>query len=194
MNGDDAGKGGAGGHNNHPSMFDRLVEFYRWRRDEVLHRHRRSLPFGDLIADRHEKARHLGFGEGTTCYDNVLIIGTVTVGRHCWIGPNVILDGSGGLDIGDHCDISTGVQIYSHHTVRRVLSGGVEPIERAATRIGSCVFIGPQTVIEKGTIVGDRVVIGAFSLVNRSIPSDCRAWGQPARIIIPNVGSGTEPC
>ena len=83
---------------------------------------RRHVSVGDLLTDRWEIARDYGFGEGTSCYDNVLILGDVKVGKHCWIGPNVILDGQGGLTIGDHCDISAGAQIYTHHTIARSLS------------------------------------------------------------------------
>jgi acetyltransferase-like isoleucine patch superfamily enzyme len=150
-------------------------------RSQMKARFRRHLPLGDLFTDRWERAKFLGWGEGTSCYDNVLVLGDVIVGRNCWIGPNVILDGTGGLVIGDHVDISAGVQIYSHHTVRRVLSRGEAPIERAPTRIGSAVYIGPQTVIQMGVTIGDDVVIGAMSLVTRDIPQGHRAWGVPAR-------------
>jgi acetyltransferase-like isoleucine patch superfamily enzyme len=150
-------------------------------RREMREKHRRHVPTGDLLSDRWETARSYGFGEGTSCYDNVLILGAVSVGKNCWIGPNVVLDGSGGLSIGDHVDISAGVQIYTHSTVRRALSGGTEPIDHAPTRIGSRVYIGPQAVIEKGVSIGDNVIIGAMSLVNRDIPAGSKVWGIPAR-------------
>jgi hypothetical protein len=79
-------------------------------RREMREKFRRHVPVGDLLTDRWEIAADYGFGEGTSCYDNVLILGDVKVGKHCWIGPNVILDGQGGLTIGDHCDISAGVK------------------------------------------------------------------------------------
>ena len=60
-------------------------------------------------------------------YDNVLVLGDVIVGRNTWIGPGCILDGSGGgLEIGDWCSISAGVQIYTHNTVNRSISLGSE--------------------------------------------------------------------
>ncbi len=157
---------------------DLLAELRREKRE----RFGRHVSTGDLLVERAQIAREYGFGEGTTCYDNVLILGDVKVGKHCWIGPNVILDGSGGLSIGDYVDIIAGVQIYSHHTVRRVTSGGVAPIDHAATRIGSRVYIGPQSVIEMGVTVGSNVVIGAMSFVNRDIPDGARAWGIPVTI------------
>jgi acetyltransferase-like isoleucine patch superfamily enzyme len=148
---------------------------------QMHEKHRRKVSVGDLLTDRWETAKRLGFGEGSSCYDNVLVLGSVTVGRDCWIGPNVVLDGSGGLTIGDNVDVSAGVQIYSHDTVARVRSGGVEPMAYAATHIGSRVYIGPQTVIQKGVTIGDDVTIGAMSLVTRDIPSGTRAWGVPAK-------------
>lgn len=44
-------------------------------------------------------------------YNNVLVLGRVNVGRNTWMGPECILDGSGGdLQIGDWCSISAGVR------------------------------------------------------------------------------------
>ena len=77
----------------------------------------RHVSIQDLLSDRWETAKFYGFGEGTSCYNNVLILGDVKVGKNTWIGPNVVLDGSGGLEIGDYVSISAGVQIYSHDTV-----------------------------------------------------------------------------
>ena len=148
---------------------------------QMREKHNRHVSVGDLLTDRWELARSLGFGDGTSCYDNVLVLGTVSVGKNCWIGPNVILDGIGDLTIGDNVDISAGAQIYTHDTLARVRSAGLAAIERAPTRIGSRVYIGPQTVIQRGVTIGSDVTIGAFSLVNRDIPDGARAWGIPAR-------------
>lgn len=151
-------------------------------RQEMRVRHNRHVSTGDLLADRWETARSLGFGEGTSCYDNVLVLGTVTVGKHCWIGPNVILDGSGGLSIGDHVDICAGSQIYSHSTLRRALSGGQESVDYAPTHLGSRIYIGPQSVIGMGVTIGDGVTIGAMSFVNRNVPAESKVWGIPAKL------------
>jgi acetyltransferase-like isoleucine patch superfamily enzyme len=159
-----------------------IWDLVRQLRREMREKFGRHVSVGDLLTDRWEIARDYGFGEGTSCYDNVLILGDVKVGDHCWIGPNVILDGQGGLTIGDHCDISAGAQIYTHHTVARCLSGGVDAVDQAPVKIGSRVYIGPQCVIEMGVTIGDCVVIGAMSLVNRDIPSGARAWGVPATL------------
>jgi len=143
----------------------------------------RRVSVGDLLTEGSENAAAYGFGQNTTMYDNVLVLGKVNVGRNCWIGPGCILDGSGGgLEIGDWCDISAGVQIYTHHTVNRSTSLGKLPVDYAPTMIGNGVYIGPNAVIQMGVTIGDQAVIGANSLVNRSVPAGAKAFGSPARI------------
>lgn len=143
----------------------------------------RSLPFGDYIVDRWEKARSLDFGEGSSIYDSSIVLGDVKVGGKTWIGPFTVLDGSGGLEIGEYCSISAGVQIYTHDTVKWALTGGMEEPERESVKIGNNCYIGPNAIISKGVSVGDGCVIGANSLVNINIPSGCKAWGTPVRVI-----------
>lgn len=160
-----------------------LKHFWRRRIRQMQQRFQRSLSFGDTVVDRWEKARLLGFGEGSSVYDSALVFGDVTVGEHTWIGPFTILDGSGGgLSIGAHCSISAGVQIYTHDTVERSLSGGTAPVTKAPTRIGSNCYIGPNCVIAKGVTIGDGVVIGAGSLVLHDIPAHSKAFGTPCRV------------
>jgi acetyltransferase-like isoleucine patch superfamily enzyme len=136
---------------------------------------------GDYMFDRWQKAADLGFGKGTSVYDNSLILGDVRVGENTWIGPFTVLDGSGGLEIGDHCSISAGVQIYTHDSVRWATSGGVSELERAPVKIGSRCYVGPNVVIAKGVTIGDGCVIGANSLVLNDIPGGMKAFGTPCR-------------
>lgn len=163
-------------------MLEALQRFWRVQRDAVYGEWNRTLPFGDYVIDRWEKARLLGFGEGSSIYDSALVIGDVRVGAHTWIGPGAVLDGVGGLEIGAYCSISAGVQIYTHDTVSWSLSGGEDEIELASTRIGSRCFIGPNSVIAKGVSIGDGCVIGACSLVLGDIAAGSKAFGTPAKV------------
>ena len=164
-------------------MLELMRFFWKTRQKYIDKKWNRTLPFSDYIVDRWEKSKLLGFGVGTSIYDNTLVIGDVKVGEHTWIGPFVILDGSGVLEIGSHCSISAGVQIYTHDTVNRSLSAGKEPIQYKKTTIGSRCYIGPNVVIAKGVNIGDDCVIGANSLVQKDIPSGCKAFGTPAKVV-----------
>lgn len=168
---------------NVQGLSDLLKSLWKEKRAEVNQKYSRTLPFADYIVDRWEKAQALGFGERTSVYDSCLVLGDVKIGADTWVGPHTVLDGSGGLVIGSHCSISAGVQIYTHDTVSRSLSGGVKPIDYASTIIGSRCYIGPNTIIAKGVTIGDGVVVGANSLVQRNLPDNVKAYGSPCRII-----------
>jgi acetyltransferase-like isoleucine patch superfamily enzyme len=112
------------------------------------------------------------------------VLGDPVIGPQCWIGAFTVIDGSGGLTIGSGCDISAGAQIYTHSTVRRVVSGRKDPIERAPTSIGDRVHVGAGAVILMGCTIGDEVVIGAGCVVleHTIVPSGSLVVGVPGRI------------
>lgn len=144
----------------------------------------RTLPTAELFSNRWEKAEFLGFGEGTSVYDSAIVMGEVSVGKNVWVGPNTILDGTGGrLSIGDGCDVSMGVQIYTHDTVKRCISGGKCPIENGDVSIGNNCYIAPMTIISKGVKIGNHCVVAAHSFVNSSFDDFSIIAGIPARKI-----------
>lgn len=49
--------------------------------------------------------------------------------------------------------------------------------------IGSDVFIGTRSIIMPGVHIGNRVIIGAGSVVTKSIPDGSIVAGNPARLI-----------
>lgn len=112
------------------------------------------------------------------------ILGEPEIGPGCWIGAFTVIDGSGGLVIGEGCDISAGAQIYTHSTVRRVVSGRKVDIERSPTRIGSRVHIGANAIILMGCTIGDGAVVAAGAVVpqHTEVPAGAVAAGVPARI------------
>jgi acetyltransferase-like isoleucine patch superfamily enzyme len=165
------------------ALLDALREMYRARHDEVRARWDRSLPLADLVVDRWARAAALGFGAGSSIYDSALVLGDVRVGERTWIGPFTVLDGSGGLTIGDTCSVSAGVQIYTHDSVAWALSGGRAEYGRAPVAVGSHTYLGPLSVVTRGVRIGRHCLVGAHSLVNRDLPDHAIAFGRPARVV-----------
>jgi len=164
-------------------LLKEIRQLYKTLTERMKQKWNRDLPLEELLFDRWERAKQLGFGEGTNIYHNSYIYGDVRVGKYTWIGPFTLLDGTGGLEIGDYCNISSGVQVYTHDTVKRALSGGKAEYERAPVKIGNCCYIAPNTVITKGVTIGDHSLIGAYSLVNTDIPTNSIAFGIPAKVV-----------
>lgn len=113
----------------------------------------------------------------------------IKFGKDVWIGYFCFIDGSGGLEIGSNVSISSGVHIYTHDSSRFLITNCEKDpingshIDRANTKIGSHVQIGANSIVLKGITIGDNVIIGALSLVNKDIPSNCIAVGNPCKVI-----------
>jgi len=96
------------------------------------------------------------------------------------IGPGLRIDHFGGIwlspytKVGKNCSISCNV-VFGF--IPRGINKGV-PIS-----IGDNVYIGPGAKILGKVTIGNNVVIGANSVVTKSIPDNVTAFGIPARII-----------
>ena len=107
------------------------------------------------------------------------------------IGDNVGMSStriwvSRSLSVGDHVKIGgmvlimdTDVHPMDAHARRTTSEGTVS----APIVIEDDVWIGAHSIILKGVTIGARTVIGAGSVVTKSIPADCVAAGNPCRVI-----------
>jgi acetyltransferase-like isoleucine patch superfamily enzyme len=114
------------------------------------------------------------------------VTGVPKIGKGTWIGAFCLIDGLGGLTIGKGCDISCGAHIVTHSTVKRCISERQYPIlDKAATRIGSYVFIGENATILMGCTIGHHSVIAAGAVVKQGtkIPPYSLVAGVPGRIV-----------
>ncbi len=174
-------------------LLDALRSVRRSTDDALRDEWDRSLSFGDAVFDRWERAERLGFADGASIYDSALVYGDVRVGAHTWVGPNVLLDGSGGgLVIGEWCSISAGVHVYTHDTVRRSLSLGACERDTGPVCIGDGCHVGALSVVAPGVTIGDRCVVGAQSFVKQDVADRSVVAGTPAHVVGRVVGDGED--
>jgi len=112
----------------------------------------------------------------------------ITLGKDVWVGYYTLIDGSGGLQVGNKVSISSGVHIYTHdsskfraYNLPKDNEQGSH-IRRAPVTIGNNVQIGANSIITKGVTIGDNVIIGALTLVNKDVPSNSFVKGNPMKI------------
>ena len=98
-------------------------------------------------------------GDWNVLHNDMLVMAEkyVNIGHNCWFGQNTILDGTGGLTIGNGVRVGMYSQIWTH-----VASG--EQIE------GCTLFAQRETIIEDDVwLVGSCVVGSGIKLSRRSI-------------------------
>lgn len=106
--------------------------------------------------------------------------GNLHLGRYVTIGAGSRVVSWGRVEIGDDFMASDLLNINSGTHDPRTLQPGSAPI-----RIGRRVWCGTGVTICAGVEVGDDVVIGAGSVVTKSLPAGCVAHGTPAKPVRP---------
>lgn len=161
--------------------FDKLLEE---RRKTMLQKWNRVLPSNELLFDRFQKASFLGGGEGSSVYDSAVIMGDVVLGKNVWIGPFCVIEAiNATIEIGDFCNISSAVHIYSHDSINSVLTSGRAAFRKGMVKIGNNTYIGSQSVIASGVTIGAYCVIGANTFVNKDVEDYSIVVGSPGKKI-----------
>ena len=165
-------------------LYSDIWKLYKNLRMETKKKWKRVLPLNELLVDRWEKAQFLGAKKNASVYDSSYIFGNVEIGENTWVGPFTILDGSGGkIRIGKYCSISTGVQIYSHNSVKWSLTGGKANLEKKGVSIGDNCYIGPNSIITMGSKIGKGCIVGSSSLIKSNIPVNSIVFGNPGKVV-----------
>ena len=111
------------------------------------------------------------------------IVGEPSIGTDVWIGAFTLIDGSGGLTIGQGVNVSSGAQILTHSSARRTVTARQYPdVDRCPTVIGDHVFIGANAVVLMGCHIGAHSIIAAGAVVkeNSQFPPYSLIAGVPA--------------
>ena len=91
------------------------------------------------------------------------------------------------VTIGDNTTVSFDVAFVTHDAATRVLRNlpgrNKETVIYGPIKIGKNCFIGCRSVILPNVTIGDNVIIGAGSIVNRDIPSNTVAAGVPCKAL-----------
>jgi acetyltransferase-like isoleucine patch superfamily enzyme len=134
-------------------------------------------------------SRQISFGKGTVVKPLAVIQtqgGRISIGDNCAISSfNHISTGSRSVKIGNYVRIGPSVTIlggsrnFEQRSVRIMDQGSFHE----EVTIGNDVFIGAGAVILPGCRIGEGVVIGANSVVNKDFPSYVIVAGIPAKII-----------
>ena len=99
--------------------------------------------------------------------------GVCCIGNNTFINTNTIITCHERIEIGDNVQIAPNVQIYDQDHDYRA-DGGVnaQKYKTSPVVIGNDVWIGANTVILRGTTIGDHCVIGAGSVIKGNFPAN----------------------
>ncbi len=103
----------------------------------------------------------------------------IVIGRAAYLNRSTMIDASERIEIGTNAMIGPFCYITDHDHV----IGSADDLVSEPTRIGERCWIGAHVTILKGVSIGDDTVIGAGSVVTKSLPPRVIAVGNPARIL-----------
>lgn len=111
---------------------------------------------------------------------------SIKIGNRCYICYYFTLLNASKVEIGNNVLIASHVLITSENHSMNPMSNTPymdQPLTSAPVVIGDGCWIGEKTCILPGVFIGKKCIIGAGSVVTKSIPDYCIAVGNPARVI-----------
>jgi maltose O-acetyltransferase len=139
---------------------------------------------GDGVHLGYEGAPRLGDGEIRLQARAPGVV--IAIGAGTAFSNNVQVIAEAGVTIGARCLIGDAVQILdSDFHALGAADRHVRPGAAAPVVLEDNVFIGSRAILLKGVTIGRNSVIGAGSVVVRSIPPGVIAAGNPAKVLRP---------
>ena len=117
-----------------------------------------------------------------SCYDD----GKINIEDRCYIGQFFSVMAGGNVTIKQDTLIASYVAIIGENHSMNPECGvkyGDQPLIKQNVEIGENCWIGEKVVILPGVKIGEWSIIGAGSVVNRTIPAYSIAVGNPAKVI-----------
>ena len=131
-----------------------------------------------------EDGAHVRIGEGSWIRShlqptiiNAFAGARIDLGPRCWLS-GCHLSSKERLTVGRESMIGPGSRVFDcdHHDLDEARREQTQPVE-----IGDYVWVASDVTVLKGVHIGSHCVIGARSLVTRSVPPHTLAVGFPAR-------------
>ena len=120
---------------------------------------------------------------GESCYIKCFG-GKIEIGQNVSINSKSFLNGCGGLSIGDNTRIGTqSIMIASNHKFDDPEVLVKDQITKQGIQIGENIWFGARVTVLDGVNIANNVVVGACSLVSKSIPEAGVYVGTPAKKI-----------
>ena len=120
---------------------------------------------------------------GESCYIKCFG-GKIEIGQNVSINSKSFLNGCGGLSIGDNTRIGTqSIMIASNHKFDDPEVLVKDQITKQGIQIGENIWFGARVTVLDGVNIANNVVVGACSLVSKSIPEAGVYVGTPTKKI-----------
>lgn len=107
----------------------------------------------------------------------------ITIGENFYSNVNCVMLDSASITFGDHVFVAPNCGFYTAGHPLDVASRNQGLEYGYPITVGNNVWIGANVSVLPGVAIGDNCVIGAGSVVNRDIPADSLAVGNPCRVI-----------
>jgi acetyltransferase-like isoleucine patch superfamily enzyme len=109
-------------------------------------------------------------------------MGEIRVGDHVLMNPGVRIVSADSITIGKDCMLAMHCHLSDadwHDVDHRIFAPG----KTRAINIGNNVWLGDGVRVLKGVTIGDNTIVGAGSVVVKSLPEGVIAAGNPAVVI-----------
>lgn len=150
-----------------PSIFASIGD------NNIINDNTRILIYGKLM-----------IGDWNVFHNDMLIMAedNLTIGHNCWFGQNTILDGAGGLEIGNGVRVGMYSQIWTHIASGEQIEGCVFYSKRKTT-IKDDVWLVGSCVVGSGVVLGKRSTILINSVVTKDTLEEKAYSGSPAKLM-----------